>query len=791
MNKNCLLLCALTVLSVNAFCQSYVPEINNAKMKVKPVVPVKASAFNLKDVKITGGVFKKAMDMDGAYLLELDADRLLYRFYEHAGLPTKGEIYGGWETETISGHTLGHYLSACSMMYAATNDKRFKERTGYIVGQLAICQQARKTGYVGGVPNEDTVFAQVARGEIRSKGFDLNGAWVPWYTLHKVMAGLIDTYLYCDNNQALDVLNKIGSWIDKELKNLTDAQLQKMLDCEHGGMNEVLVNMYAITGNSNYLQLSYKFHHKVVLDSLAHQVDIMQGRHSNTNIPKIIGAQRRYELTGSANDSTIADYFWHTIVYHHTYVNGGNSNYEYLGNEDKLNDRLSDNTTETCNTYNMLKLTRHLFACNPKAEYADFYERALYNHILASQEPDSGMMCYFVPLRMGGKKVYSDKFNSFWCCVGSGIENHAKYGEAIYYRSEEGGLFVNLFIPSRLNWKEKNIVVTQNTSFPESNTTSLAISATQPASFVMYIRNPWWCNNNVAIQVNGKAVPVNKTGNGYFAVKRTWKNNDELTVTFSMHLYTESMPDNKNRVALLYGPILLAGDLGNAMPDPVYGTPVLLTSNHQVEDWVKPVAGKPLTFKMQGVGKPFDTELSPFYDMHRHFYSVYWDYFTNEEWLSREAAYKEEKAQQKALEERTVDMMRLGEMQPERDHHLQSSINSYPGNALTRSGREARAGGFFSFEIKVKPAMPNILLCTYLGDDKNSAFDILIDDVKLASVEWNGGVTGKFYDKEYPIPADIIKDKTSVTIRISANAGKTAGRIFGCRIITSIPEKTN
>ncbi|MFT3936017.1 MAG: glycoside hydrolase family 127 protein [Chitinophagaceae bacterium] len=763
--------------------QSYVPELNNPAIKIKPVVPVKAYAFSIADVKVTDGPFKKAMDLDAAYLLEIDADRLLHRFREYAGLAPKGDIYGGWEMETISGHTLGHYLSACAMMYASTADKRFKDKTDYIVNELAICQAARKTGYVGGVPNEDTVFAQVARGDIRSKGFDLNGAWVPWYTMHKVMAGLLDAYLYCKNPQSLKILTSICGWIDNELKNLNDAQLQKMLDCEHGGMNEVLVNMYAVTGNKNYLQLSYKFHHKVVLDSLAAQKDIMQGRHSNTNIPKIIGAERRYELTGSTKDSTIADYFWHTIVNHHTYVNGGNSNYEYLGQEDKLNDRLSDNTTETCNTYNMLKLTRHLFAFNPKPAYADFYERALYNHILASQEPDSGMMCYFVPLRMGGKKTYSDKFNSFWCCVGSGIENHAKYAEAIYYRSADAGLYVNLFIPSELHWKEKNITIKQDTRFPEESTSLLTIATAKPATFPLYIRNPWWANDEVKILINGRETKAVKSGNGYWFIKRLWKNNDKVVVSFNMQLYTESMPDNKNRVALLYGPVLLAGDLGATMPDPVYGTPVLLTSNHQVEDWAKPVAGKPLTFKMQGVGQPFDVVLSPFYAMHQDYYSVYWDYFTKEEWVLRESAYKEEKAAQKAIEERTVDVMRLGEMQPERDHNLKASINSYPGNALTRSGREARSGGFFSFDIKVKPGADNALLCTYFGDDKNSAFDILVDDVKLVSVIWNGGETGKFYDKEYPIPAELLKGKTAINVRIAANAGKTAGRVFGCRTV--------
>jgi DUF1680 family protein len=783
--KNFLFLCFLTGLSVHTFSQNYVPELNDARLKIQPVVPVKAYAFNIKDVKITGGVFKRAMDLDAAYLLEIEPDRLLHRFHQYAGLPTKGAIYGGWESETISGHTLGHYLSACSMMYASTGDVRFKEKVNYIVSELALCQQARKTGYVGGVPNEDTVFAQVARGDIRSRGFDLNGAWVPWYTMHKVMAGLMDAYLYCGNTQSMDILNKLCAWIGVELKDLSDAQLQKMLDCEHGGMNEALTNMYALTGNKTYLQLSYKFHHKAVLDSLAKQKDVMQGRHSNTNIPKIIGCERRYELTGSLTDSTTADYFWHTIVNHHTYVNGGNSNYEYLGNEDKLNDRLSDNTTETCNTYNMLKLTRHLFAFNPKAEYADFYERALYNHILASQERDSGMMCYFVPMRMGGQKSYSDKFNSFWCCVGSGIENHAKYGEAIYYGSADGGLFVNLFIPSQLNWKEKNIQVTQSTSFPETNSSTLVITSSKPQSFPLYIRDPWWAKDHVVIKVNGNTVKAKKTIRGYYAIDRKWSNNDKVELVFDMSLYTESMPDNKNRIALLYGPVLLAGDLGTTMPDPVYGTPVLLTSNHNVGDWVKPVEGKTLTFKMQGVGKPFDTELSPFYEMHRKFYSVYWDYFTNEEWVSREAEYKAEKLRQQEIEQRTIDVVRLGEMQPERDHHLKSSDNSYISDALASMGREARMGGFFSFDIKVKPGVDNILLCTYLGDDKNRSWDIFVDDVKLVSVQWDGGETGKFYDKEYPLPAELIKEKSTVVIRITPTNGKTAGRIFGCRIIQS------
>jgi len=301
----------------------------------------------------------------------------------------------------------------------------------------------------------------------------------------------------------------------------------------------------------------------------------------------------------------------------------------------------------------------------------------------------------------------------------------------------------------------------------------------------LYIRNPWWAKDKVTIKVNDKKVEATKSSNGYYIINRTWKNNDVVTIAEDMQLYTESMPDNKNRIALLYGPVLLAGDLGTTMPDLVYGTPVLLTSDRDINNWIKPVVNKPLTFKMQGAGKPFDPELSPFYDMHHKFYSVYWDYFNNEEWGAREASYKAEKLRQQQIEARTIDEIRLGEMQPERNHQLTSTENSYVDIALGRMGREVRAGGFYAFTMKVNPNIPNTLFCTYLGDDKNRAFDILIDGVKLVSVVWDGGETGKFYDKEYAIPAELIKGKTRVTIRIEANANKTAGRIFGCRIIKS------
>jgi len=776
----------LLLLSFTINAQSYVPEFKNSKMKVSPVVPIKAYAFNLKDVKLLdGSPFKNAMDKDAAYLLEIDPNRLLHRFYTNAGLPTKGDVYGGWESEGLSGHTLGHYLSAVSMFYVTSGNPEFKKRSDYIVDELARCQQARKTGYVGAIPNEDSIFGNVAKGIIKSGGFDLNGGWSPWYTVHKVMAGLVDAYLYCDNQKALQVVVKMADWTDGIMKNLTEEQRLKMLNCEYGGMQDVLSSIYAITGNKKYLELSYKFDDEFVMGQLAKEIDPMPGKHSNTNVPKAIGAARRYELTGKESDKTISSFFWKTMVHHHSYVIGGNSSYEYCGEADKLNDLLSDNTCETCNTYNMLKLTMHLFSWNPDQELADYYERALYNHILASQNPTDGMMCYFVPLRMGTQKQFSDKFNTFTCCVGTGMENHSKYAESIYYRANDGGLYVNLFIPSILNWTEKGVTVKQETSFPEDDKIKLTIFAKSPVSFPLYLRNPKWTFNGVKVKVNGELVTPSINEGGFLVINRKWKDKDVVEIVVPMKLYTESMPDNKNRVAILTGPIVLAGQLGKIAPDPVLGIPVLLTDDRNVNNWIKPVENKPLEFTMNGVGKPFDPILKPFYKTYDEYYSVYFDFFTQAEWVTRQTDYEAEKKRQQAIENTTIDNFRIGEMQPERDHNLKASERSYVDEALGRTGREARSGNYFAFDMKVKPDVTNVLMMTYIGDDKNRKFDIKVDSVLIATVDWKGGQTGKFYDFEYSLPAELIAGKSTVNVRIEANYDKTAGRVFGCRTIRS------
>lgn len=782
MKKIWILLVLFGSVCTRSLAQAYAPQRENLLIKVKPVVPLKAYSFSLGDVRITGGPFKKAMDADAAYLLSLDPSRLLHRFYKNAGLPVHGAVYGGWESEGLSGHTLGHYLSALSMMYQSTKNDSFRTRVHFIVGELEKCQEARKSGYVGAIPKEDSIFGLVAKGEIRSSGFDLNGGWSPWYTVHKLMAGLVDAYMLCNDPKALKIVKGMADWTGKTISGLSKEQLEKMLHCEYGGMNDVLAMIYALTAEKKYLELSYKFHDEFVLGNLEKQVDPMPGKHSNTNVPKAIGTATRYELDGRTGDRTISRFFWDRMVHHHSYVIGGNSNYEYCGDPDRLNDRLSDNTCETCNTYNMLKLTRHLFLWQPESAYGDYYERALYNHILASQNPQDGMMCYFVPLRMGTRKTFSDPFNTFTCCVGSGMENHSKYAESIYFEEASGGLFVNLFIPSELNWKRRGVLVKQETAFPETGEVRITVNSNRKQRFALKIRKPWWVRQPVQVFVNGKESQAKPDSSGFIVIDRKWNHSSEIRILFPMELYTESMPDNPNRIAILYGPLVLAGQLGKEQPDPMIGTPVLLTGNKNVGDWIKP-AGQPLHFKMQSAGKPFDPELKPFYQSNDQYYSVYWDYFTPSQWAGLQAEYEAEKKRQRAIEARTIDIMRLGEMQPERDHNVKASENSYVDQALGVSGREARAGGFFSFDMKVADGISNELLCTYLGDDKNRMFDILVDDVLLATQELTGGKTGKFYDIRYPIPAALISGKKQVTIKILANHNKTAGRIFGARIL--------
>ncbi len=603
------------------------------------IIKFKVLPFELSDVKLLDGPFKHATELNAKSLLNYEPDRLLAKFRSEAGLEPRAEHYHGWEDNTIAGHSLGHHLSACAMMYQTTGDKRFLERVNYIVDELYECQMADWDGYLGAFPDGKRILEdEVGAGDVRSKGFDLNGIWVPYYTEHKVMAGLFDAYKLCGNMLALEINIRFAEWLDTVIGKLDDSTVQVMLHCEHGGINESLAELFAITGVERYLEMSKIFHHKAILDSLAEGVDVLPGKHGNTQVPKLVGLARRYELTGDPVDRQSAEFFWDRVVNHHSYVTGGHGNHEYFGPPDQLAKRLSDGTTETCNVYNMLKLSRHLFLWEASAEVADYYERALFNHILSSQHPVDGRVIYNLSLEMGGHKVYQDPY-WFTCCVGTGMENHSKYGRNIYYYNDRE-LYISQYIASELNWEEKGLKITQNTAYPEEQGTTIGIECGDPVNLDFMVRYPYWAEQGIEIKVNGKKKKTGRDAGSYVRISGTWNSGDIIDVNIPFSLRLETMPDDPNRVAFMYGPLLMAGDLGavedsNAY-DPMY-VPILLTDTRDPSVLLEAAEAEVNTFLTAGVGRPRDVTLKPFYKTHERRYTVYWDIFDEMGWKEREA----------------------------------------------------------------------------------------------------------------------------------------------------------
>ncbi|MCP5525055.1 MAG: glycoside hydrolase family 127 protein [Verrucomicrobiales bacterium] len=762
---------------------------NPALLKVIPVAPPLALPFSPHDVRLLdGSLFKAGQDAAVEYLLSLEPDRFLARFRSESGLKPKAEHYPGWEQQGVSGHSLGHYLSGCAFAWAATDDGEFLRRVNYIVEELAACQEAGGDGYVAAIPNGRKVYAEVAAGNIRSAGFDLNGCWVPNYTMHKLFAGLRDAYRLCGNKQALAVARKLADWFEKTLANLDDAQMQKMMVAEHGGINETFADLYADTGDERYLRLSRRFHHKAILDPLARGEDILPGKHANTQIPKLNGLATRYELTGDPADRAAADFFWDRVVNHHSYVTGGHCDHEYFGPPDQLNDRLSDDTTETCNVYNMLKLTRHIFGWRPESRVADFYERALLNHIRSSQHPD-GRVIYNLTLRQGGTKSYQLKYDWFTCCMGTGMENHVRYTDGIYFHDADS-LWVNLFIPSTLNWRAHDVQVRQETRWPEGDCTDLLITAARPQEFALRLRRPYWARDGVFASVNGQPVEDATCEDGFLVIRREWRNGDRVRFSFPMSLRTEAMPDNPRRIAVFHGPTLLAADLGpveDPHADEPFYVPVLLTADRPVTDWLKPVSRTAQVFETVNVGRPREVRLVPFHRLHDRRYTVYFDEYTEADWTRREAELRAEQERQAVLEARTVDRLRIGEMQPERDHNLQGEETS-TGEAFGRKWRHAINGGWFGFDLKVRPDGPHELWVTYWGGETgNRIFDILVNGEKVATQRLRENAPGKFYEQTYPIPERLTQGRDKVNVRFQAQPGAWAGGVFDVRLLTPEP----
>ncbi len=761
----------------------------------REVVPLKARPFGLEDVRLLDGPFKDAMGRTQRYLHELESDRLLHFFRKNAGLPAPAEPMGGWERAEVRGHTMGHYLSACALVYASTGDEKLKAKADAIVAELARCQKALGGGYLSAFP-ESFIDRVVAYKRV----------WAPWYTLHKIFAGLIDVHVHCGSGQALEVVKGMAAWAASRIDKLDEAQMQRMLNTtEQGGMNEALANLCGLTGEKRWLALSRRFVQRRYVEPLSRGEDRLRGEHVNSFIPNIIGTARQYELGGEKGDRDIVSYFWQQVTSARCYCTGGTSDGEHWRSEPgKLAGQLSDHTQETCCTYNMLKLTRHLFAWEPRCAYADYYELALINSILATQDPATGMMMYFVTLAPGRWKYFNVPRDAFWCCTGTGLENHAKYGDSIYFHDEDN-VWVNLFIASEVHWKDKGVRIRQETSFPEQAGTSLIVRTERPSTFRMHIRIPSWVAGRATVFVNDKGFQA-KPG-AYADVRKTWRDGERITVSLPMGLHAKPMPDDKTLVALMYGPLVLAGQLGGEglTKDDVYTSrnwfrfpreklaeaPRFVADANDPSAWIKPVEGKPLTFRTVGAGRPKDVTLVPYHKLFGQRYAVYWRILTDQQLHAMEAQRRareaKEAARRKALAARLVDSVKIGRRDSEAAHKYRGS-GSNSGRHLDRPWRDARGGGWFAYELAVLPEGPMTVLCTYWGGDAGGrVFDVLIDDTKIATQKLDRNRPDEFFDVEYRIPPKLTRGKKKVTVKFAGHPHRTAGGVFALAILKPKP----
>lgn len=605
-------------------------------------------AFPLQYVKLLPGIFKDAQQTDMNYMLALDPDRLLAPYLKEAGLKPVKENYGNWENTGLDGHIGGHYLSALSFMYAATNDARMNQRLDYMLSELKHCQDKTGTGYLGGMPGGIAMWKEISQGKITSDTFALNGKWVPLYNLHKLLAGLRDAYIIAGKTTAKEILIRLTDFIDNVSHNLSDADIQTMLFSEHGGLNEVFADVSVITGEKKYLSLARRFSHKMILDPLVLGQDKLTGEHANMQIPKAIGFQRISEVGGDTDYAKAARFFWQTVVNNRSVAIGGNSVNEHFNPPEDFSTMIKSIAgPETCNTYNMLKLTRHLYETGGNIKYIDYYERALYNHILSSEHPGKGGFVYYTPMRPRHYRVYSRPEDCMWCCVGSGMENHGKYGELIYsYRNND--LYVNLFISSRLKWLSKGLVLSQQTKFPDNEITQITIESVRPGTFGINIRYPVWVEaGRLEVKVNGVNVRIEAQPDAYVQLRRMWKKGDRIEIKLPMKLAMEQLPDYSNYIAFLHGPIVLAAKTDTTNLDnltgsgkdqfggyrakgkiyPLDSVPVLVSNESDLTSYLMPVRGKSQTFTAPAIINPAyfkNLELIPFYKLHDARYMIYW-----------------------------------------------------------------------------------------------------------------------------------------------------------------------
>jgi DUF1680 family protein len=748
-------------------------------------IQAQIETFPISSVRLGDSQFKKNQQADIYYLLGLDADRLLAPYLKGAGLTPKAENYTNWENTGLDGHIGGHYLSALAYMYAATGNEEIGTRMDYYLSELKRCQDASGNGYLAGVSNGPAMWKEIAEGNIRASSFGLNDRWVPLYNIHKIYAGLRDAWLMCGRKDAKEMLIKLTDWMIQEVSQLTDEQMQDMLRSEHGGLNETFADVADITGDKKYLQLAHRFSDQQLLQSLMRAEDNLTGKHANTQIPKVVGYKRIADLEGRADWDKAATFFWDVVIAQRSVSIGGNSVREHFNPTNDFTGLLeSEQGPESCNTYNMLRLTKMLFQTSASREYVDYYERALYNHILSIFNPVQGGFVYFTPMRSGHYRVYSQPQTCMWCCVGTGIENPARYGEMIYaYQGKD--LLVNLFIPSTLTWD--GITVTQENKFPDEPSTNIKLNMKKAKKMAIKIRQPWWCKN-MSVKVNNSAINDAKVENGYLVIDRTWKDGDALHVELPMHLTAMQTPDGKQQYSFLHGPIVLAAETGrdnqvgmyaddsrgghiaNGPKIPLDQMPAIIGDPETILSHLKPVAGRPQTFELSGLTLPqFENmKLVPFYKLYECRYQIYFPLYSSAEWNEKQEKIAAAEKERMALEAQTVDKVYCGEQQSESDHFFASN-NSRNGSENGTSWR--RTSGSFSYQMKADGA--KTIRLKGFGDRQS------------VLVSANGTAIGTFrFNREglisAELPSSIKADK--LTIEIAAEAGRETPRITEVRL---------
>jgi len=740
---------------------------------VKNVVPMALEGFDYGDLKLLDGTLKRAFEKNRDYLHRLSPDHYLYMFRKTAGLPAPGEPYGGWERPDceLRGHSIGHYLSACARTIATCGDSVLKENADYTVRELAKCQAAHGNGYLSAYPSSFFDRLEEKYGRV----------WAPYYTMHKVMVGLWEMYAYTRNKQALDLLKGMADYFKGRCDELSDEQMQRVLNVEFGGMEEVLLNLYSSTGQKKYLDLALRFEHQSFLDPLAEDKDVLTGRHANTHIPKIAGAARAYELTGNVKGKKILSFFWDTVASTRTFATGGSNNGEHWGPPNKLAETLTMHTQEFCTSYNWLKICRYLLRWTGENKYADMYERNFYNGILVSQNPETAMLIYFLPLKTGGRKSFGTPFNTFTCCYGTGIQSYAGLTEGIYFHTDDA-LYVNLYANSEVNWHAPfgEMRLIQRTGYPETPSTRMTVHLGKPTKFKIALRIPWWAVKGLRCTVNreGLKEAAKAEPGSWLVIERTWRDGDQIELTLLMSLHTQPINDDPTLAAIMYGPLVLAGlieDSGVLLPTEAEEQ-VFTGDMKDPSQWIKPVAGKALTFRTEG--QPINLTFVPIHKVVDETYGVYWQFVEPDSPRVKELL--EARQERRQREARRIDLVHIGDGASEKAHDLRGERTS-SGSISAGRWRHAVNWGWFSYRLKVEPQSANTVLVTFWGSDYGKrTFNILVEGQEIAQQTLCQIAPGRLFQMEYPIPKKLTQGKQSAVVRFQAASPQDiAGGIFG------------